>query len=169
MGNENEDAYEHVGRIMEIASLFNIPRVSGDAITLQVFPLTLTGRAKRWLEKASTEKINTRDLLKQIFILRFCPPSKTSKQLEEIHNSIQEGRETLYQAWEIYNDLLFKCPIHDLKDYQKVNTFYKGLEISTRQMLDSQGLIPGLTTTRALVTIQEMADHSHKWHDEERT
>ncbi|GJR68820.1 hypothetical protein Tco_0014885 [Tanacetum coccineum] len=36
-------------------------------------------------------------------------------------------------------------------------------------MLDSQGPILGLTTTRALVTIQEMADHSHKWHDEERT
>ncbi|GKD14327.1 hypothetical protein Tco_1198734 [Tanacetum coccineum] len=36
-------------------------------------------------------------------------------------------------------------------------------------MLDSRGLILGLTTTRALVTIQEMADHSHKWHDEERT
>ncbi|GKC46491.1 retrovirus-related pol polyprotein from transposon TNT 1-94 [Tanacetum coccineum] len=36
-------------------------------------------------------------------------------------------------------------------------------------MLDSRGLIPGLTATRALVTIQEMADHSHKWHDQERT
>ncbi|GKB11427.1 hypothetical protein Tco_0845350 [Tanacetum coccineum] len=28
--------------------------------------------------------------------------------------------------------------------------------------------IKGLTTTRALLTIQEMVDHSHKWHDEER-
>nr|GFA10362.1 hypothetical protein [Tanacetum cinerariifolium] len=30
--NENEDAYEHVGRIMEIASLFNTLAVSRDAI-----------------------------------------------------------------------------------------------------------------------------------------
>ncbi|GKE31103.1 hypothetical protein Tco_1450425, partial [Tanacetum coccineum] len=119
LGNENEDAYEHVRRILEIASLFNIPRVSGDAIMLRVFPLTLIGRAKEWLERAPTETINTWDLLKQIFILRFCPPSKTSKQIEEIHNFRQEGRETLYQAWERYNDLLFKCPTHDLNDYQK--------------------------------------------------
>nr|GEV31202.1 reverse transcriptase domain-containing protein [Tanacetum cinerariifolium] len=34
-------------------------------------------------------------------------------------------------------------------------------------MLDPRGLILGLTTTRALVTIQEMVDHSHKWHEEE--
>ncbi|GJY15296.1 hypothetical protein Tco_0385718 [Tanacetum coccineum] len=34
-------------------------------------------------------------------------------------------------------------------------------------MLDSRGPIPRLTATRALVTIQEMADHSHKWHEEE--
>ncbi|GKA90600.1 hypothetical protein Tco_0812470 [Tanacetum coccineum] len=62
-GNENEDAYEHVGRILEIASLFNTLGVSGDAIMFRVFPLTLTGRAKRWLERAPTETINTWDLL----------------------------------------------------------------------------------------------------------
>ncbi|GKC35291.1 hypothetical protein Tco_1047675, partial [Tanacetum coccineum] len=34
-------------------------------------------------------------------------------------------------------------------------------------MSDSRGSILGLTAARALVSIQEMADHSHKWHDEE--
>ncbi|GKE02603.1 hypothetical protein Tco_1390586 [Tanacetum coccineum] len=46
-----------------------------------------------------------------------------------------------------------------------VNTPEKGLEIPTRRMLDFYGLIPGMTATRALVVIQEMADHSQKWHD----
>nr|GEW58410.1 hypothetical protein [Tanacetum cinerariifolium] len=32
--NENEDTYEHVGRILEVASLFNTPEVYGDAIML---------------------------------------------------------------------------------------------------------------------------------------
>ncbi|GJU81477.1 hypothetical protein Tco_1283842 [Tanacetum coccineum] len=91
--NENEDAHEHVGRILEIASLFNTPGVSGDAVMLQVFPLTLTRKAKRWLDRAPSETINTWDLLKRIFILRFSLPSKTSRQLEEIHKSRQEGRE----------------------------------------------------------------------------
>nr|GEU41648.1 hypothetical protein [Tanacetum cinerariifolium] len=34
-------------------------------------------------------------------------------------------------------------------------------------MFDSRKLILRLTATRALVTIQEIADHSHKWHKEE--
>ncbi|GJZ01055.1 hypothetical protein Tco_0519016 [Tanacetum coccineum] len=34
-----------------------------------------------------------------------------------------------------------------------------------RQLLDSHGLIPGMTSTQALKTIQTMVDHSQKWHD----
>ncbi|GKC20046.1 retrovirus-related pol polyprotein from transposon TNT 1-94 [Tanacetum coccineum] len=32
---------------------------------------------------------------------------------------------------------------------------------------DSRGQIPGLTAVKALESIKEMVDHSHKWHDEE--
>ncbi|GKB68460.1 hypothetical protein Tco_0929872 [Tanacetum coccineum] len=43
----------------------------------------------------------------------------TAKQLEDIHNFKQEGDESLYQAWERYNDLLYKCPTHDINSHQK--------------------------------------------------
>ncbi|GJX99866.1 reverse transcriptase domain-containing protein [Tanacetum coccineum] len=43
----------------------------------------------------------------------------TVKQLEDIHNFKQEGDESLYQAWERYNDLLYKCPTHDINSHQK--------------------------------------------------
>ncbi|GKD24648.1 hypothetical protein Tco_1230862 [Tanacetum coccineum] len=76
-GNKNDDAHEHVERVLDIVSLFNILGVTHDAVMLRVFPITLTGSAKR-----------------------YCPPSKTAKQLEEIRNFRQEGDETLYQAWE---------------------------------------------------------------------
>ncbi|GKB72326.1 hypothetical protein Tco_0933738 [Tanacetum coccineum] len=113
----------------------------------------------RVLEIART--INTWNELKQAFIRRFGPPSVTIKRLGEIHNFRQEEGESLYHAWERYNDLLFKCPSHDLKDYQKVNTFYNGLGFHTRRSLDSRGLILGLTAAKALESIQEMADHVH--------
>ncbi|GJT82043.1 hypothetical protein Tco_1056385 [Tanacetum coccineum] len=86
-GNKNDDAHEYVEIILDIVSLFNIPRVSHEAVMLRVFPITLTGAAKRWLE--------------------------------EIHNFKQESDETLYEAWERYNDLLYKCPTHDLNIHQK--------------------------------------------------
>ncbi|GJR83740.1 hypothetical protein Tco_0154525 [Tanacetum coccineum] len=99
------------------------------------------------------------------FIQRYCPPSMTAKQLEDIHNFKQEGDESLYQAWEWYNDLLYKCPTHDINSHQKVNIFYKGLSTMNRQLLDSQGPIPWMRPAQALTTIQTMADHSQKWHD----
>ncbi|GKA24081.1 hypothetical protein Tco_0710114 [Tanacetum coccineum] len=76
-GNKNDDAHDHVERVLDIVRLFNIPGVTHDAVMLRFFPITLTGAAKR-----------------------YCPPSKTAKQLEDIRNFKQEGDETLYQAWE---------------------------------------------------------------------
>ncbi|GJZ50068.1 hypothetical protein Tco_0604258 [Tanacetum coccineum] len=56
----------------EIKSLFmrNILGVSHDAIMLRVFPITLTGAAKRWIDKIPSGTINTWDLLEKAFIQR---------------------------------------------------------------------------------------------------
>ncbi|GKD93326.1 RNA-directed DNA polymerase, eukaryota, reverse transcriptase zinc-binding domain protein [Tanacetum coccineum] len=78
--NKNDDAHEHIERVLDIVSLFNIPEVTHDAVMLRVFPITLIGASKR-----------------------YCPPSKTVKQLEDIRHFKQEGEETLYQAWESNN------------------------------------------------------------------
>ncbi|GJX34008.1 hypothetical protein Tco_0245565 [Tanacetum coccineum] len=100
LGNKNDDAHEHVERVLDIVCLFNIQGVSHDAIMLRIFPITLTGAAKRWIDRIPSGSINTWDLLKKAFIQRYCPSFKTTKQLEEIHNFKQEGDKTLYQAWE---------------------------------------------------------------------
>ncbi|GJW89419.1 hypothetical protein Tco_0164759 [Tanacetum coccineum] len=68
--NKNDDAYEHVERILDIVSLFNIPGVTHDVVMLRVFPITLTGAAKRWADRLSPGTINTWDLLKNAFIQR---------------------------------------------------------------------------------------------------
>ncbi|GJW01511.1 hypothetical protein Tco_1556762 [Tanacetum coccineum] len=164
-GNKNEDAHDHVDRVLNIVSLFNIPGVSQDAVLLPVFPFTLTGSAKRWVDRLTPGAVNTWDLLKKAFIQRYCPPSKTAKRLKDIHNFKQESDESLYQAWERYNDLLYKCPTHDINSHQKVNIFYKGLNTMNCQLLDSQRPIPGMTPTQAQTAIQTMADHSQKWHE----
>ncbi|GJX67328.1 reverse transcriptase domain-containing protein [Tanacetum coccineum] len=72
---------------------------------LRIFPITITGAAKRWVDRLSPGTINTWDLLKNAFIQRYYLPSKTAKQLKEIHNFKQEGDETLYQAWESNTNL----------------------------------------------------------------
>ncbi|GKA00992.1 reverse transcriptase domain-containing protein [Tanacetum coccineum] len=46
-GNKNDNAHEYVEQVLDIVSLFNILRVSHDAVMLRVLPITLTGAAKR--------------------------------------------------------------------------------------------------------------------------
>ncbi|GJU89146.1 hypothetical protein Tco_1301569 [Tanacetum coccineum] len=86
---------------------------------------------------------------KDVVMLRvfsFTLTGAVKRWLKDIHNFTQEGDESLYQAWERYNDLLYKCPTHDINSHQK-------------------GPIPWLTPVQALTAIQTMADHSQKWHD----
>ncbi|GKE99458.1 hypothetical protein Tco_0022809 [Tanacetum coccineum] len=66
--NKNDDAYEHVERVLDIVSLLNISGVSQDAVMLRVFPITLTGAAKRWVDRLPPGTIDSWDLLKKAFI-----------------------------------------------------------------------------------------------------
>ncbi|GJZ49357.1 ribonuclease H-like domain-containing protein [Tanacetum coccineum] len=166
---DDEDTYKHVRTVLEIVDLFHFPDITHDAIMLRVFPITLKGRALRWKDRLPAGSITTWDLLKKEFIWRYCHPFITAKKLEEIRNFKQERDETLYYAWERYNDLLYQCPLHDLNCQQKVHIFYTGLDIPTRKILDSNGFIPLMTPTQALESIQVMADHSHNWYDETTT
>ncbi|GJS56152.1 retrovirus-related pol polyprotein from transposon TNT 1-94, partial [Tanacetum coccineum] len=79
---------------------------------------------------------------------------------------LQEPDETLYQAWEHFKELLMKCPQHYLTEMQEVILFYNGLDVPTRQILDSRGTIPTKTAADAKTAIQEMAEYSQKWHNE---
>ncbi|GJU47864.1 hypothetical protein Tco_1217419 [Tanacetum coccineum] len=47
----------------------------------------------------------------------------------------------------------------------KVVLFYNGLDVPTRQILDSRGAIPSKIAADAKVAIQEMAKYSKKWHN----
>ncbi|GKA61889.1 reverse transcriptase domain-containing protein [Tanacetum coccineum] len=132
-GTDDEDAHEHVQRVLEIMDLFHIPGVIRDAIILRVFPTTLTGVARRWKNMLPAGSISTWDLLEEAFIRKYCPPLKTLKKLEEIRNFKQGVDETLYQAWERYDDLLFKCPQHDLNNHQKVRIFIKKDKIEAKR------------------------------------
>ncbi|GJR94608.1 hypothetical protein Tco_0266782 [Tanacetum coccineum] len=68
--------------------------------------------------------------------------------------------ESLFQAWERFKELLMKCPQHYLTDMQDVILFYNGLDVSTRQILDSKGVVPSMIAANAKVTIQQMAEYS---------
>ncbi|GJZ61722.1 hypothetical protein Tco_0617859 [Tanacetum coccineum] len=136
-GSKHEDANEHVEKVLEIVYLFHIPKVTQDQLMLQVFPVSLTGAASRWLRNQPSGSITT----------------------------WEEPDESLFRAWERFKELLMKCPQHYLTDMQEVILFYNGLDVPTRQILDSKGAIPSKTAVDAKIAIQEMVEYSQKWHN----
>ncbi|GKC21807.1 hypothetical protein Tco_1023957 [Tanacetum coccineum] len=94
-GSENEDANEHIKRVLEIVDFFTTPNVTQDQFMLRVFPITLTGTASRWLRNEPAGSI-TRKILKGKFLSKYCPPTWTAKKMEEIKNFQQAPDETLY-------------------------------------------------------------------------
>nr|GEW47346.1 hypothetical protein [Tanacetum cinerariifolium] len=132
---------------------------------LRVFPLSLTGAASRWLRNEPSGSITKWYTIKTKFLNKYCPPARTAKKIEEINNFQQEPDESLFRAWERFKELLIKCPQHYLTDMQEVILFYNGLDVPTRQILDSNGAIPTKTAADAKIAIQEMAEYSQKWHN----
>ncbi|GKA52175.1 hypothetical protein Tco_0745371 [Tanacetum coccineum] len=132
-GSEHEDANEHIEKVLEIVDLFHIPKVTQDQIMLQAFHVSLTRAASRWLRNQPSGSITTRE---------------------------HEADESLFRAWEIFKELLMKCPQQYLTDMPEVILFYNGLDVPTRQILDSKGAIPSKTAADAKIAIQEMAEYS---------
>ncbi|GKF78208.1 hypothetical protein Tco_0230678 [Tanacetum coccineum] len=46
-GSDNEDANEHIEKVLKIVDLFHVPNINVDQIMLRVFPISLTGAATR--------------------------------------------------------------------------------------------------------------------------
>ncbi|GJW16669.1 hypothetical protein Tco_0024105 [Tanacetum coccineum] len=58
-GSDNEDANEHIEKVLEIVDLFHVPNITVDQLMLRVFPISLTGAASRWLRNEPTGSIKT--------------------------------------------------------------------------------------------------------------
>ncbi|GJW14984.1 hypothetical protein Tco_0019117 [Tanacetum coccineum] len=59
---------------------------------------------------------------------------------------------------ERFKELLMRCPQHYLMDMQEAILFYKGLEVTTRQILDSKGAIPTMIATDAKTQLNAVSD-----------
>ncbi|GJY37530.1 hypothetical protein Tco_0422908, partial [Tanacetum coccineum] len=148
-GSQNKDANEHIERVLEIVDLFTTPDVTQDQLMLCVLPITLTRAASRWLRNEPSCLITTWKIIKGKFLIKYCPPSRSVKKMEEINNFQQELDETLYQAWERFKERLLRCPQHYLTSMQEVILFDKGLYVPTRQILDSKGGVPKMSAADA--------------------
>ncbi|GJY03665.1 reverse transcriptase domain-containing protein [Tanacetum coccineum] len=84
-GNDKEDPHAHIRYFNKITSTLKFPKVPNTSVKLMLFPFSLEGAARIWLEKKPPRSILTWDDLVSKFINNFFPPSKTTNLRNEIH------------------------------------------------------------------------------------
>ncbi|GJZ74674.1 reverse transcriptase domain-containing protein [Tanacetum coccineum] len=113
------------------------PNVPSTSVKLMLFPFSLEGAARIWLEKEPPRSILTWDDLVSKFINKFFPPSKTTNLRNEITRFQQKFDETFYEAWDRFNDLLRGCPHHGFSELHQLDTFYNALNSNDQDSLNS--------------------------------
>nr|GFB46027.1 reverse transcriptase domain-containing protein [Tanacetum cinerariifolium] len=132
-----QDPHNHIRFFNKVTSTFRHPEVPNTTIKLLLFPFSLEGEARIWLEKEPPRSILTWDDLVSKFINQFFPPSKTIYLRNEITNFLQKPNETFNEAWEHFKDLLRQCPHHGFSKLHQLDTFYNALNPNDQDALDS--------------------------------
>nr|GEZ53553.1 hypothetical protein [Tanacetum cinerariifolium] len=110
-GHDKEDAHVHVRYFNKITSTLKFLNVPNTSIKLMLFPFSLEGAVRIWLEKEPPRSIFTWD------DLRF--------------------DESFSEAWDRFKDLLRACPHHSFSELRQLDTFYNALNSKDQDSLNS--------------------------------
>nr|GEV49974.1 hypothetical protein [Tanacetum cinerariifolium] len=135
--HDKEDPHARIRYFNKITSTMRVPDVPSSSIKLMLFPFSLEGAARIWLEKEPPRSILTWDDLVTKFINQFFPPSKTTNLRNEITRFQQRFDKSFYEAWDPFNDLLRACPHHEFSELHQLDTFYNALNVNDQDSLNS--------------------------------
>ncbi|GJU12071.1 reverse transcriptase domain-containing protein, partial [Tanacetum coccineum] len=79
-----QDPHNHLRFFNKVTSTFRHPEVPNTSVKLLLFPFSLDGEARDWLDKEPPRSILTWDDLVSKFINQYFPPSKTTYYRNEI-------------------------------------------------------------------------------------
>src|ERR1041384_2798777 len=163
-----EDAALHLNNFIELRDMQKYKEVDGDIVKLKLFPFSLRGRAKEWLQSLPKNSIDSWRKCKDAFIERYYPPAKIIQFRSNIMNFRQLDNEHVAQAWERMKTLVKNCPTHGLTTWMVIQTFYAGLNFTSRNLLDSAagGIFMSTTLGAATKLLDEMMLNYSQWHTE---
>ncbi|GKB55773.1 reverse transcriptase domain-containing protein [Tanacetum coccineum] len=104
-----------------------------------MFPLSLTGEAKTWLDELNERTIETWDELRTTFIRRFFPLALFDRLLGEIRAFSQHENKSLTDACLRMKEMLRNCHGHNLSKKKAIiiKIFYHGLSEITQEVLNA--------------------------------
>ncbi|GJV65891.1 reverse transcriptase domain-containing protein [Tanacetum coccineum] len=136
-GRTKTDPHKHIHEFIRICDMFKYRDTENEVVRLMMFPLSLTGEAKTWLDELNEETIETWDELRTAFISRFFPPALFDRLLGEIQAFSQHENESLTDAWLRMKEMLRNCHGHNLSKGNIIKIFYHGLSKITQEVLNA--------------------------------
>nr|GEY51363.1 reverse transcriptase domain-containing protein [Tanacetum cinerariifolium] len=137
VGHDKEDPHVHIRYFNKITSTMRVPNVPNSMIKLMLFPFSLEGDTRIWLEKEPPRSILTWDDLVSKFINQFFPISKSTNLRNEIMRFQQRFDESFFEAWDRFSDLVRACPHHGFSELHQLDTFYNALNVNDQDSLNS--------------------------------
>ena len=101
-----EDVALQLNNFVELCDMKKYKEVDGDIVKLKLFPFSLRGRAKEWLQFLPKNNIDSWIKCKDAFIGKYYPPAKIIQLRSNIINFRQLDNEHVAQAWERMKSLV---------------------------------------------------------------
>jgi hypothetical protein len=163
-----DDAAAHLNNFVELCEMQKYKDVDGDIIKVKWFPFSLRGRAKDWLLSLPRNSIDFWVKCKDAFIRKYYPPAKIISLRSDIMRFKQFDNEHVAQAWERMKSLIKNCPTHGLTTWMIIQTFYAGLNFSSRNLLDlaAGGTFMSITLGAAIKLLDNMMVNYSEWQTE---
>ena len=96
----HEDARQHIRNFLEVCDSFRQQGVHEDVLKLKLFPYSLCGRARAWLNGVPSGSLESwADLCKS---LRHTPPTMNTQLRNAIASFRQADGEAMYECWDRY-------------------------------------------------------------------
>jgi hypothetical protein len=98
-GKDEEFPTEHLGKLVELATVFGKDEIQQHYYFLKLFPFSLGGDAKAWYNSLAPRSITSKDECLLLFYEKYFPANKIFAKIVEINNFSQKEKESLPQSW----------------------------------------------------------------------
>ena len=108
--------------------------------------------------------MTTWEELVEAYLSRFFPLALTSDRRGEIISFEQKEDESLYNAWERYNQLLRRFLMHDIEQVTQMDIFYHAMNYTLKGTVDaaSGGTFRRKSVEEATQLIEELAKNNYR-------